>query len=290
MTSNLGYDAPQNGPQAQHWQPPYGQEQQPQAPFPQAPFPEAPYPQAPPPLGPPRRPPHSQVQDPESWPVIRQSAARLSRDQEEFARQLHYEVTALVPDLDQPGAPGPDMWAFCERMARTLLWVALTEQPLGVVADTLRRVGAQNWIEGFPDTQYANVAHALVQTVHYLVDSDWSASTGSMWISFFMWIKPHLIAGAQQAAAELAAAQREGERRAAAQRAAAEREAARVKARSRDPRGGHPQVAGDADIEPAASPPDDDGDDEDTGYGQIMASTTRTQRRDQPRHKSDGAT
>ena len=221
MAGNLGYDASQNRPRAQH------------------------------PLAPLKRPPHSQVQDPESWPVIRQSAARLSRDQEEFARQLHYDVTTLVPDLGQAGAPGPDMWAFCERMARTLLWVALTEQPLGVVADTLRRVGAQNWIEGFPDNQYSNVAHALVQTVHYLVDSDWSASTGSMWISFFMWIRPHLIAGAQQAAAELAASQRETERRAAAQRAVAEREASRGRAHSQDPRDG------DVNVESAASLRDD---------------------------------
>lgn len=277
MAGNLGYDAPRAGPRAQ--QPPHRHGQQPQAPDLPAEFPQAPRPQ-----GPPRRPPHSQVQDPESWPVIRQSAARLSRDQEEFARQLHYDVTTLVPDLGQAGAPGPDMWAFCERMARTLLWVALTEQPLGVVADTLRRVGAQNWIEGFPDTQYGNVAHALVQTVHYLVDSDWSASTGSMWISFFMWIKPHLIAGAQQAAAELAATQREGERRAAAQRAAAEREAARVNALSRDRRGGHPQAAGDVHAESVASVPDDDV--RDAGYGPFSAPVTRPPRRDPPRHTS----
>lgn len=137
-------------------------------------------------------------------PQVRQSAARLSRDRDAFTRQFHYEVTRLVPDLAGPQAP--DMWAFCERMAQTLLWVALTDQPLGVVADTLRRVGALNWAEGFPEAQYASVAHALVQTVHYLSDSDWSASMGSTWISYFMWIKPHLLAGAEQAAAEHAAA------------------------------------------------------------------------------------
>jgi hypothetical protein len=110
------------------------------------------------------------------------------------------------------------MWAFCERMAQSLLWVALTDQPLGVVADALRRVGGQNWADGFPDTQYPTIAHALVQTVHYLSGSDWSASTGSAWIGYFMWIKPHLLAGAQQAAAQYAAAQREAERQAATDR------------------------------------------------------------------------
>jgi hypothetical protein len=45
----------------------------------------------------------------------------------------------------------------------------------------------------------------MVQTVHYLCAHDWSASMGSAWITYFMWIKPHLLAGAQQAAAQHAA-------------------------------------------------------------------------------------
>jgi hypothetical protein len=137
---------------------------------------------------------------PQTAPLVRQSAALLSRDRDAFTRQLHHEVTRLIPDLS--GSQAPDMWAFCDRMVQTLLWVALTDQPLGVVADTLRRVGAQNWAEGFPEGQYGSVAHALVQAVHYLSDTDWSASVGSTWITYFMWIKPHLLAGAEQAAAE----------------------------------------------------------------------------------------
>ena len=151
------------------------------------------------------RPQAQQAFDVGSWPVIRQSAARLSRDRDAFVRQLHYEITSLMPEA--AGAPAPDMRAFCKRMAQSLLWVALTDQPLGVVAEALRRVGAQNWAEGFPDTQYPTVAHALVQTVHYLSEDDWSPSLGSVWIGYFMWIKPHLLAGAQQAIAQDAAAQ-----------------------------------------------------------------------------------
>lgn len=167
--------------------------QRPQAPHPQAPHPQAQRARPREPLG----------FDPAAWPVIRQSAARLSRNQDAFIQQLHYDVTTLVPNV--PGAPALDMWVFCARMAQSLLWVALTDQPLNVVAGTLRRVGAQNWIDGFPDAQYVSVAHALVQTVHYLSDNDWSPSMGSVWISYFMWIKPHLTAGAQQAAAQHAA-------------------------------------------------------------------------------------
>ena len=231
------------------------------------------------------RPQAQQAFDVGSWPAIRQSAAQLSRNRDAFVRQLHDDITSLVPELAD--AQAPDMWAFCERMVQSLLWVALTDQPLGVVADELRRVGGQNWADGFPDTQYPTIAHALVQTVHYLSDSDWSASTGSVWIGYFMWIKPHLLAGAQQAAAQYATArqeaeQQEAERQAAADRAFAEREAARVEALSRDSRGHHTNVVSDVNIEQVASLREED--DEDVGYGQLMVSMTRNQRRDPRRH------
>jgi hypothetical protein len=222
------------------------------------------------------RPQAQQTFDVGSWPAIRQSAAQLSRNRDAFVRQLHYHITSLAPELAD--AQAPDMWAFCERMAQSLLWVALTDQPLGVVADALRRVGGQNWADGFPDTQYPTIAHALVQTVHYLSGSDWSASTGSVWIGYFMWIKPHLLAGAQQAAA-----QQEAERQAAADRAFAEREAARVEALSRDSHGRHTNVVSDVNIEQVASLLDED-DDDHVGYGQLMVSMTRSQRRDPRRH------
>ena len=225
------------------------------------------------------RPQAQQAFDVGSWSAIRQSAARLSRNRDAFVRQLHYDVTNLIPEL--AGAQAPDMWAFCERMAQSLLWVALTDQPLGVVADELRRVGGQNWADGFPDTQYPTIAHALVQTVHYLSGSDWSASTGSVWIGYFMWVKPHLIAGAQQAAAEYAAAQQEAERQAAADRAFAEREAARLEALSRDSRGQHTNTVSDVNTDTVASLLDDEGDAA-AGYGRLMLSMTRNQRRDRP--------
>ena len=71
-------------------------------------------------------------------------------------------------------------------------------------------------------------------------------------------------------------------RRAAADRAFAEREAARVEALSRDSRGHHTNVVSDVNIEQVASLLDED--DEDVGYGQLMVSMTRNQRRDPRRH------
>ncbi len=216
--------------------------------------------------------------DPEAVAVIRQSAALLSRDRDAFTRQLHLDVTDLIPDTLVPA--GFDMWAFCDQMAQALLWVALTDQPPRVVTDALRQLGANNWLDGFPDAQYASVAHALIQTVHYLSASIWSTSTGSAWISFFMWTQPHLLAGAREAAAREAAAQEAAARGAAAERAAPEQEASRVAALSR----GHTQAVGDVNIEKVASLLDDDDEDEDDpGLGQIMVNMTRNRLRHSPR-------
>ena len=201
-------------------------------------------------------------------PAIHESAALLARDQDGFIRQFHSDVTSLVPDSSVP--PGFVMPAFCDRMAKALLWVALTEQPPRFAVDPLRQLGAQNWYEGFPDSHYGSVAHALIQTVHYLSVNIWSTSTGSAWVSFFMWVQPHLVAGAHDAAAREAAAREATARQVAAQRAAAEREAARVAALSR----GHTRVVGDVNLERVARLLDDDEEDN-VGLGQIMLGMTR---------------
>jgi hypothetical protein len=205
----------------------------------------------------------------------------MARYQEVFTGQLHFDMTQLIPSSVLP--PEFDMAVFCRRMVRTLLWAALTDHPQHMVADTLRKVGAQNWVAGFPDDEYANVAHALIQAVHYLTPNDWSTSTGSAWVSFFMWVESHMLAGAGQAAAEDAAAREAEAREAAAQRAAAAREAARVTALSRRSPGRHGQAVSDVNLEREASLLDDD-DEEDSGYGQIMISMTRNPLRGSPRH------
>jgi hypothetical protein len=135
--------------------------------------------------------------------ALRQSADWLARHHEAFAGQLHRDLARLIPGSAVP--PSFDMAAFCARMTQALLWAARTDQPPHVVTGKLRKVGAQNWLAGFPDDQYADVARALIQTVRHLLrndmPNDWSTSTGSTWISFFMRIKPHVLAGARQAAA-----------------------------------------------------------------------------------------
>jgi hypothetical protein len=256
----------------------------PSAPQPAGPPPPAPQPEAQPAPQPaaPWAGARQQAADSGALSVIRPSADRMARYQEAFTGQLHVDMARLIPGSVLP--PEFDMWTFCRRMVRTLLWAALTDHPEHMVAETLRQVGAQNWFEGFPDEEYANVAHALIQTVHYLTQNDWSTTTGSAWVSFFMWVESHMLAGAGQAAAEDAAAREAEAREAAARRAAAEREAARVTDLSRRSPGRHGQAVSDVNLERVASILDDDDDEEDSGYGQIMISMTRNPLKGSPRH------
>jgi len=192
--------------------------------------------------------------------VIRPTAARLTRQEDVFAEQLHYEVSSLIPDL--PGDLSEDDWSFCQRTVQALLWAALTDEPAHVVAGALRRLGAVNELAGFPETQYLSLAHALLRAVRELADDEWSTTLGSAWITYFQWIQGHLVTGAQQAP-------RPTPRSALPPR------------RPGPPPGGVAQPEDDeAALESVAGLLDDE-DDEDTGFGQIMVSMTRP-RRDPP--------
>jgi len=199
--------------------------------------------------------------DPGLLRVIRASADRLIELEDTFISQLQYELATLMPDsVSLRAAAG---WAFCDRMARTLLWAATTDQPPDVVADTLRQLGARNWLDGFSETQYVSLAHALVRAVRDLCADEWSTSMSSAWISYFTWIKPYLMLGAQQAAAEQAAA-----RKAADQQAAIQHAINLAQTVEPDSPGGHAQPpAGAEDLEAVADPleDEDEGDEEDAG-------------------------
>src|SRR5205807_1081059 len=175
--------------------------------------------------------------DPRVSQAVRSSAVRLIRFEGAFVQQLQSNIRTLIPGLAGDG------WAFCERMVHALLWIATTNQPPQAIADALRWVGERNRLEGFPEARYHDVAHALVRAVRNVSADSWTTSTGSAWISYFLWSEPHLLAGAQRAAAEQAAAQRAAAEQAAARREAARQAAAQAQSLGQDTYSGRP--AGD---------------------------------------------
>lgn len=210
--------------------------------------------------------------DPGVLSVIRASAAGLAEREDSFVQQLHSGIAALMPEL---GAGGR---ALCERLVHALLWTATASPSPQVAGDTLRWVGARNRLEGFDEVRYADVARALVLAVRIVSGDAWDNSMGSAWISYFQWAEPHLRAGAARAAAEDAAAQR-----AADEQAAARREAAQQAAAEALEHGAHDTQAADVDLEAVAGLlGEEDDDEDDSGYGQIMLSMTRPPRRHHP--------
>jgi hypothetical protein len=194
--------------------------------------------------------------DPAVLRVIRPSAARLTQLEDVFTEQLQYEIGSLIPDLAE------DDWAFCQRTVQALLWAALTDEPAHVAAGAMRRLGAVNRVAGFPDSQYLGLAHALLRAVRELNDDDWSTTLGSAWISYFQWIQRQLMIGAQQAPPP-------------PMPTPAPPPPVHAAGGLPRPEDGQPELESKDGLL-------DEEDDEDTGYGQIMVSMTRTARRGPP--------
>jgi hypothetical protein len=186
--------------------------------------------------------------DPAVRQAIRPSASRMAGAEETFVRLLHEDIEALVDELPDRG------WPLCDRTARAVVWLALSDPPAEAVSHCLRWLSEANKADGFPQSEYVSIGHALVRIAREMSGTSWTTTTGSAWIRFFMWLQPHLQAGARRPAGRQAAGSREAVRNAAA------------------PRGTPPQqvivpspeaalrsaVCADADVAGLAGPFDDD--------------------------------
>jgi hypothetical protein len=133
--------------------------------------------------------------DPALLQAIRSSASRMAAAEELFVQLLREELGTLVQHLPDRGRP------FCERTARTILWLALSDQPADVAIQALHWLAAANQADGFPPSEYVTVGHALVWTAREMSGAHWTTTTGSAWIRFFMWLQPYLQLGTSQPAA-----------------------------------------------------------------------------------------
>jgi hypothetical protein len=167
--------------------------------------------------------------DPALLQAIRPTATRMAAAEDAFIQLLSEDIATLVSHLPDRG------WQLCERIARTVLWLALTDQPADVAVQSLHWLGEANQADGFPASDYVTVGHALVRIAREMSGIKWSTTTGSAWIRFFMWLQPHVRAGARQAAHPEAAYQQQVVRQQPAHpevayRQAAQQEAARQQA------------------------------------------------------------
>jgi hypothetical protein len=126
--------------------------------------------------------------------AIHPSATRMAVREEAFIRLLHEEIEPLVRSLPEGG------WPFCERTARAVLWLALSDPPPEAVFKWMHWLGEVNYADGFPPSEYVSIGHALVWIAREMTGTKWSTATGSAWIRFFMWLQPLLQAAARRPA------------------------------------------------------------------------------------------
>jgi hypothetical protein len=124
--------------------------------------------------------------------AIRPSATRMAAGEEAFVRLLHEEIEPLVRRLPDGG------WPLCERTARAVLWLTLSDPPQDAVIMWMHWLGQKNQADGFPPSEYVRIGHALVWIAREMSGTRWSTTTGSAWIRFFMWLQPLLQAGARR--------------------------------------------------------------------------------------------
>jgi hypothetical protein len=126
--------------------------------------------------------------------AIHPSACRMATREEAFVRMLHEEIEPLVRRMPEGG------WPFCERTARAVLWLALSDPPPEAVFRWMHWLGEVNHADGFPPSEYVSIGHALVWIAREMTGAKWSTATGSAWIRFFMWLQPLLQAAARRPA------------------------------------------------------------------------------------------
>src|ERR1700761_4398804 len=116
--------------------------------------------------------------------AIRPSASRMAATEETFVRMLHEEIEPLVSPLPDQG------WPLCERTARAILWLVLSDPAAEAAVPSLRWLSEANKADGFPQSEYVSIGHALVRIARDMAGTKWSTTTGSAWIRFFMWLPP----------------------------------------------------------------------------------------------------
>jgi hypothetical protein len=149
--------------------------------------------------------------------------------EEAFVRLLHEDIAGIVRQLPGEG------WPLCERTARAILWLTLSDPPPEAVTQSLRWLGEANQTDGFPQSEYVSIGHALVRIAREISGPQWTTTTGSAWIRFFMWLQPYLQADARRPAAHqetapLETIPQEAARPEVPRQGAARQEAARLEA------------------------------------------------------------
>lgn len=130
---------------------------------------------------------------PETARLVQFSCQRLLVVEPEFADAFHHELCGLVPRLLPTLPSGPSLSGA---LAHCVLWAALTRDPTDLVEDRVRTFAAGQHGRGFPDEAYLCLCHALLRSVRSTLPAGWTSELSSGWVSYCLWLQPHLELGA----------------------------------------------------------------------------------------------
>jgi hypothetical protein len=196
--------------------------------------------------------------------ALRPSAIRIAADEGTFVQLLREDIGQLARRLPGGG------WRLCERTARTVLWLAIAEQPPEAIGEALQWLAEINQADGFPVSEYVTVGQALVRVTREMAGTSWTSTMGSSWIQLFMWMQPYLRAGAQSAAAQAAAVEATAAQPTAALAPEALAPPAEEAQRQQAPATQVPaQRPADANVSSVASLLDDENDEGDSAYNEV---------------------
>jgi hemoglobin-like flavoprotein len=135
---------------------------------------------------------------PQAARLVQFSCQRLLAVEPDFAEAFHSAVCELAPELALPTLPAAR--ELSGGVAHCVLWAALTQDDAASVVRTVEGFAADHHGRGFPDDAYATICHALLRAVRAVLPTGWSSELSSSWVSYALWLQPHLRAGAGSAA------------------------------------------------------------------------------------------
>lgn len=129
--------------------------------------------------------------------AVRVACQRLFAIESSFLDSYYTSLVHLVPIIRQTAQD--EGRAVADGLARSVLWAALTDDPLEVVEATFESVGAEYYRQGFPEEGYHGAGHALLRSARDVYTTEWSSELSSGWVAYFAWLGAHLQEGARQA-------------------------------------------------------------------------------------------
>jgi hemoglobin-like flavoprotein len=139
--------------------------------------------------------------------LLASCTADLGPQQPELAEALYQRLLELLPEvatLAERGRP------LSDRILHAVLYPTEPGRTPLNVATVVQQVGAQNYLDGLVGEHYNSVTHAVLHSAREVYRGEWSSALSSAWVEYLLWLRGHLLAGAevQRARQEAVAAAR----------------------------------------------------------------------------------